>query len=179
MARVQLTLNDLKKTALTRPQAAALKRINGIDLADILARASKREGWTSGQERLAEKWYRGYLWISYLHGKRPVFAIVAEADELWHAHIVYTKRYRRDCQRVFGEFLDHNPVHGIATKRYNANIAQAERWFNLEFKQQFTVGAKPTQAKRSTKSALSAMAAQTKLSTSARGPAIQLLHVCY
>jgi hypothetical protein len=172
----------MKRTALTRTQAAALRRINGIDLADILERASKREGWTSGQERLAEKWYRGYLWLSHLHGRRPVFAIVAEADELWHAHIVYTKRYRRDCQRVFGDFLDHNPVHGIATKRYNAKIAQAERWYELEFKQEFEVGGKSTPATRSTRSttsALSAMPVRAKLSTAARGSVIPLIHVCF
>lgn len=178
MARVQLTLKDLKKTALTRPQAAALKRINGIDLADILVRASKRADWTSGQKRLAEKWYRGYLWLSYLHGKQPVFAIVAEADELWHAHIVYTKRYRRDCQRVFGAFLDHNPVHGIPTKRYNVNIAKAERWYELEFKQEFEVDGKSTRPSRSTTTAVSAMPAQATLSTSARS-VIALISVCY
>ena len=125
---------------MTRPQAAALRRINGIDLADILQRAGKRADWTPAQKRLAEKWYRGYLWLSYLHGKKPVFAIVAESDELWHAHIVYTKRYRRDCQRLFGEFLDHNPVHGIATKRFKASIATAERWYKSEFNQEFEVG---------------------------------------
>lgn len=155
MASVQLTRADLKRTDLTRQQEAALRRINGIDLADIRDRAGKRDGWTAGQKRLAEKWYRGYLWLSYLHGKQPVFAIVAEADELWHAHIVYTKRYRRDCQRVFGEFLDHNPVHGIATKSYKASIARAERWYEAEFKQEFAVGGRPMRS------------------------VIQLIHVCF
>ena len=183
MAGAQLTPADLKRTALTKPQAAALKRINGIALADILVRAGTRAGWTPAQYRLAEKWYRGYLWLSYLHGKRPLFGIVAEADELWHAHIVYTKRYRRDCQRVFGEFLDHNPAHAIPTKRFNASIAQAARWYRLEFKQEFEAGGGTTPPKRSraaqsTKSAVSVTALQAVMSTSGRS-VIPLIHICF
>lgn len=180
MASVQLTRADLKRTTLTRQQAAALKRINAIELGDILVRASTRAKWTSAQNRLAEKWYRGYLWLSYLHGKRPVFGIVAEADELWHAHIVYTKRYRQDCRRVFGEFLDHNPVHKMPARVYNANIAQAARWYGLEFRQAFQAGggAPPPARAQSAKSTASRMTLQAPLSTAGRS-VIPLVHVCF
>lgn len=184
MASVQLTRADLKRTTLTRQQAAALKRINGIELEDIVARASTRAKWTTpAQRRLAEKWYRGYLWLSYVHGKRPVFGIVAEADELWHAHIVYTKRYRRDCQRVFGEFLDHNPVHNLPARVYNANMAQAARWYGLEFKQAFEAGGQttsptPPRPAQSAQSAASKTALKATLS-SGRSPVISLIQPCY
>ncbi|GMI45446.1 hypothetical protein TrCOL_g13578 [Triparma columacea] len=30
-------------------------------------------------------------------------------DEVWHAHILYTKNYREYCLEVCGNFIDHNP----------------------------------------------------------------------
>ncbi|GMI45448.1 hypothetical protein TrCOL_g13579 [Triparma columacea] len=30
-------------------------------------------------------------------------------DEVWHAHILYTKNYREYCLAICGNFIDHNP----------------------------------------------------------------------
>jgi hypothetical protein len=32
-----------------------------------------------------------------------------EVDEFWHQHILDTRRYREDCERVFGRYVDHTP----------------------------------------------------------------------
>jgi hypothetical protein len=33
-------------------------------------------------------------------------------DRMWHAHILDTRTYERDCARVFGQFLHHTPFRG-------------------------------------------------------------------
>ena len=33
-------------------------------------------------------------------------------DEVWHFHILDTKRYAEDCQRLFDRFLHHRPSYG-------------------------------------------------------------------
>lgn len=33
-------------------------------------------------------------------------------DEVWHFHILDTKKYRQDCMSLFGEFMDHFPSYG-------------------------------------------------------------------
>jgi hypothetical protein len=132
---VALSVRDFKRT-LTGPQAAALRRINSIDLADVRARAIVHEHWTAAQANLGEKWYRGYLWLVYIHRGLPVYGIVAESDELWHAHILFTKRYRAESQRLFGKYLDHTPIKRI-DKAYRAGMARAVKWYDAEFNQPF------------------------------------------
>jgi hypothetical protein len=34
-------------------------------------------------------------------------------DEMWHQHILDTIAYRADCERIFGQFLDHFPYFGM------------------------------------------------------------------
>ncbi|WP_417788161.1 hypothetical protein [Stutzerimonas xanthomarina] len=34
------------------------------------------------------------------------------AWQLWQAHILDTRRYRSDCERMFGRFIDHFPYLG-------------------------------------------------------------------
>ena len=31
------------------------------------------------------------------------------ADKAWHAHILLTKKYHEDCQKLLGRYLHHNP----------------------------------------------------------------------
>jgi hypothetical protein len=122
---------------MTRKDAAVLRAINRTKLDDIAARARAYNDWDVAQTRRAIEWYRHYLWASYKHRGQPVFAIVQEADELWHAHLAYTKRYRADCQRIFGRFLDHNPVHGRLTKRMRDAFDDAVDWFKKEYPDEF------------------------------------------
>ena len=39
-----------------------------------------------------------------------------DVDEIWHAHILNTRRYAEDCSRLFGTFHHHYPYFGIDGK---------------------------------------------------------------
>lgn len=60
----------------------------------------------------AELEYRRFLTLKKLY---PSIALVPskQVDAIWHAHILDTRAYREDCQRIFGSFLDHYPYFGI------------------------------------------------------------------
>jgi hypothetical protein len=53
--------------------------------------------------------YKNFL---YLQKKSWPFALVPtrEIDEVWHNHILYTKKYFHDCLQVFGHYLHHDPA---------------------------------------------------------------------
>jgi hypothetical protein len=34
-------------------------------------------------------------------------------DEFWHAHILDTEKYAKDCQQVFGQYFHHYPYYGM------------------------------------------------------------------
>ena len=47
-------------------------------------------------------------------------------DEAWHAHILCTKDYRKFCDDVFGEFLDHTPgTEGFNLARRAVSVVQS------------------------------------------------------
>lgn len=60
----------------------------------------------------AEQEYRRFLTLKVLY---PNVALVPSKmiDEVWHAHILDTRAYREDCEKVFGRFIDHYPYFGI------------------------------------------------------------------
>jgi hypothetical protein len=104
-----------------------------LKIEDILDVAAKDCGWTPTQAAEADLWYRRFLLLSLQRGRKPVYGISAKSDCLWHAHIAYTKRYRRDCQRIFGAYLDHTPSHGGSKKVRDAKLARAKALYMKVF----------------------------------------------
>ncbi len=111
---------------------AYLPRINDelseLDLAPVIALLITRKGWTSDRAAQAERLYRMFL---RLHRGYPGqrHALPADADEVWHAHILMTAQYRRDYLAVLGRFLDHDPQTNIS----DAQRAESERMYRDEF----------------------------------------------
>lgn len=84
-----------------------------IDLID-LTNARKRlmdpklgKGWSAEKTDTIIKKYRNFLRLLTVPG---VIAVpTKEVDEVWHTHILDTRSYANDCQRVFGRFIHHMP----------------------------------------------------------------------
>ena len=76
---------------------------------------------TSDAEMTPEEWcsteheYRRFLALKFFY---PGISLVPSnhVDKLWHAHILDTRAYRTDCEKVFGRFIDHYPYFGIYGK---------------------------------------------------------------
>ena len=87
----------------------ARKAVDAIDLDRIVRQVAAKHRWTPERTREAELWYRNFLYLRSQHPE-PVAMIVKDADTVWHAHILHTRKYADDCDRVFGELLHHEPV---------------------------------------------------------------------
>ncbi len=80
--------------------------------------------------------YRCFLKLCVLH---PGATIVPtrELDQVWHAHMLDTARYRADCDHVPGGFMDHFPYAGLrgeADRRaWREDFAQTRRLFRERF----------------------------------------------
>src|SRR5882672_8892843 len=61
---------------------------------------------------VAERDYRRFL---TLHLRYPDRTLVPSAllDLVWHYHILDTRKYMEDCERIFGYYLHHDPYFGI------------------------------------------------------------------
>jgi hypothetical protein len=80
------------------------------NLKGIIQDVQKTQRWTPGRTRTAELWYYRFLELAHDQGRRPVFAMARDADTVWHAHILSSRRYREYCEKVFGGYLDHIPL---------------------------------------------------------------------
>lgn len=80
---------------------------------DTLMRDTGTHRWSSEQVEIAELWYKRFL---HLKRKYPDARLVPTKliDEVWHTHILDTKKYADDCQAIFGCFLHHYPYFGLA-----------------------------------------------------------------
>jgi hypothetical protein len=59
--------------------------------------------------------YRRFL---TLHLRYPDRTLVPSAliDLVWHYHILDTRKYIEDCNRIFGHYLHHDPYFGIGSE---------------------------------------------------------------
>jgi hypothetical protein len=103
---------------LTRPTSAneALERLDeDLDLSGIRSKlADPEEGTGYGMERLdlLEGEYRKFLAMHLTHPDAEIVPCKI-VDEMWHQHILDTIAYRADCERIFGQLLDHFPYFGM------------------------------------------------------------------
>lgn len=104
------------------------KAVLSLDLSEVKMKlmepAPEGKGWTGEQADEAELWYKRFLQLCL---DFPDTAVVPNhhIDTIWHQHILDTRAYARDCQRIFGHFLHHFPYYGLrgdADKRDNSFV---------------------------------------------------------
>ena len=114
-----------------------LCRIDALDLEPIVYKLMHPEpgetGLTLARADQDVALYRCFLKLCVLH---PGTTIVPtrQLDHVWHTHMLDTAKYRADCDRVFGFFLDHFPYFGFrgeADRRaWREDFAQTRRLFS-------------------------------------------------
>jgi len=111
-----------------------------VDLLDLEPIAFKLvypedgQGWTPEKAYRLIELYRCFLVLNDIY---PNISIVPtkEIDKVWHAHILDTAKYREDCQRVFGRFVEHFPYFGMRGEEDAKNLEktyQTSRAFFIE-----------------------------------------------
>ena len=66
------------------------------------------EGWTADQANYYEIEYKRFLALSVKYPEENI-SPSKNVDAFWHAHILNTQKYARDCEHTFGYFLHHFP----------------------------------------------------------------------
>ena len=87
----------------------------GVISVDLLRAASRSEGfpkdWTEARTRAALEGYEKFLRLAAENPGQPV-APTRDIDEFWHLHMLHPQAYYNDCQRLFGQILDHDGGFG-------------------------------------------------------------------
>ena len=86
--------------------------ISSLDLESVKYKMMKELGWSLERLDETEMQYKGFLSLSALFPDTPHIP-THDIDEMWHYHILDTRKYMADCQRVFGFYLHHYPFMGL------------------------------------------------------------------
>lgn len=102
------------RTATSRLEHV-MAEVESLDLEPIKFKIGCKEdgyGWTVEHAERIELAYRRFL---VLRAKFPQAQIAPtrDIDAFWHAHILDTRKYAADCERIFGEFVHHYPYLGL------------------------------------------------------------------
>lgn len=95
--------------------------ISSIDLSPVIKRMVKIHHWTQQEALLSADQYKNFLFLKKKYGNKYSLPPSIDIDEIWHNHILNTKKYAEDCNIIFGEYLHHTPHHGE-----NEEISQQE-----------------------------------------------------
>lgn len=69
------------------------------------------EGWSLARAKRAIAGYRSLLMLLTTDPEAQLVPRT-DVDVVWHYHILDTRQYARDCMKVFGHFIHHDPHAG-------------------------------------------------------------------
>src|SRR5690349_13523686 len=88
----------------------AKQHIQNLDLGSVRANAMTKLGWSSEKAQRVENSYRRFLYALAHKKENDLLSPPSqEVDDFWHQHILDTRKYREDCNTVFGHYIDHTP----------------------------------------------------------------------
>ena len=125
-----------KQRAADQNFLAALKATDFGPIAFKLINPEEGDGWTLARATQAVEQYRRFLFLVYRYPDQQIVPS-REVDEVWHTHILDTAKYREDCDRLFGKFMDHWPYFGLRDEAQRAELnsafSQTQQLFEKHF----------------------------------------------
>lgn len=106
----------------------AINYIEKLDFDEIINKITTKDPlvshvWRIDDAHKAVRYYRNFLIINKKHGKsNPVIPPSMEMDEIWHHHILDTRRYINDCEAIFGRYFHHYPYFGARSIEGKKNL---------------------------------------------------------
>lgn len=101
-------------------------KIMGLDLTMPLAKVMDPKegyGWDAATARRNERDYKRFLYLAAI--STAIIVPTTSIDKMWHAHILDTRKYADDCDRIFGGFFHHFPYFGIRGEDDTKNLSSA------------------------------------------------------
>jgi len=122
MTNAALTLDEVRALVITDDALEdALRRVRTVDF--TLLKRTMVDAGTMTQELCdeAEGLYQRFLALHIRYPDRKICP-TGPIDAFWHAHILDTEAYRRDCVALFGHVLHHYPYFGMRGPEDRADL---------------------------------------------------------
>ena len=120
-----LNWDDCQNLLENDPQiTAALERVASLDFSMLKRKLGEEKGWSLEYQSEVEDLYRRFLALNIVYRDQKICP-TGPIDDFWHAHILDTRAYERDCQDLFGEYLHHFPYFGMRGSADRADLETA------------------------------------------------------
>eukprot|EP00750_Incisomonas_marina_P017115 INCI19869.1.p1 GENE.INCI19869.1~~INCI19869.1.p1 ORF type:complete len:177 (+),score=21.08 INCI19869.1:91-621(+) len=120
-----------------------------LDLTRVIGRVKKENpDWTPARVATAEQEYRKWLFLCSIKPKGTCLGMgPKDVDKVWHTHILFTRKYLRDCVRLCGQFVHHRPTTDAEKQKgdnsnYQHTLELYESTFHERHPQWFARGLK-------------------------------------
>lgn len=100
-----------------------MNRVNEIDFTPHGFKLEKEYLWSRDKINHAIELYKEWLVLQVLYEDLS-FAPSELIDEMWHVHILDTRKYMTDCQFIKGEYIHHYPYFGL-TDQENSCVLES------------------------------------------------------
>lgn len=102
----------------------AIAKVETLDFTMLARKLVEEQGWTNEFCQEIEDLYRKYLALNMRYPEKKICP-TGPIDEFWHAHILDTRAYEKDCNLLFGEYFHHFPYFGMRGPEDRANLEAA------------------------------------------------------
>jgi hypothetical protein len=116
VARVDSRLTRLAPHRLERLDEVR-RYIQDIDFGPLKVKLAEPrdeggQAWSRAKADFVEEQYKRWLFLRR-KWENEALPPSLELDEFWHAHILDTQAYHRDCSYIFGGYFHHFPYFGM------------------------------------------------------------------
>ncbi len=80
-----------------------------IDLTKVGEKLKKTKGWDQEKIQIIENEYRKFLYLIATHPTKVIIPWSQDLDDFWHQHILDTNQYPKDCDKIAGRYIHHDP----------------------------------------------------------------------
>ncbi len=115
------------------PTEPVWTQIRKLNLTKEVGAAAKAKRWSRERTERAEFWYRAHLYMASKNGGRSLGGISRDADVVWHMHILDSRKYREDTERIYGSYLDHLPSYRYAARQLSSMLKTARAEYIAAF----------------------------------------------
>lgn len=104
----------------------ALEKVARVDFSMLKRKLELERGWTAEFSNEVEDLYRKFLALNIRYPGKKICPS-GPIDDFWHAHILDTRAYEQDCERLFGQYLHHFPYFGMRGPEDELALAESFR----------------------------------------------------
>jgi hypothetical protein len=102
-----------------------------LDLSGVLDRLQAKDGFDIRRAEKTVTMYKRFLKMVQ-ENRNDIMVPNEDVDTAWHHHILDTVQYAQDCQKLFGQFLHHNP-HFYGTDAFFEACDKTQATFEKTF----------------------------------------------